>query len=106
MGTAIVNDKMKLMGLIAENSDVIRQYGVKAIGLFGSFVRNEQNDQSDIDLLVEFEHGKKTYNNFIKLAYYLEDLFGRKVELLTSQSISPYIRPHIMKEVEYVAIAS
>ena len=102
----MVNNKEKLLSLIIANGERIRAYGVKAIGLFGSFVRNEQNEESDVDLIVEFEEDKKTYKNFIGLAYYLEDILGRKVELLTPESLSPYIGPHIMKEVEYVAIAS
>ena len=75
---------------------------MKKLGLFGSFVREEQGVESDVDLLVEFEPGKKTFDNFIQLSFFLEDLFKRRVELVTSESLSPYIGPHIMNEVEYV----
>ncbi len=98
-------DKIKVFSLIAENKETIRRYGVLNLGLFGSFVKNQQNSQSDVDLIVEFEQGKKTYKNFIRLAYFLEEIFGRRVELLTPQSISPYMKSHIMKEVEYVSVA-
>ncbi len=103
---ASVQNKEQLLSLLIQNKYIIKDYGVKTLGVFGSFVRNEQNAQSDIDLLVEFDPEKKTYKNFINLIYYLEEIFGRKVELLTPKSISPYIEPYIMKEVEYVSIAS
>lgn len=80
-------------------------YGVKEIGLFGSFVRNEATINSDIDLLVNIQREKKTFRNFMSLVYYLEDLFECKVELITKQSLSPYIGPHILKTVEYVSFA-
>jgi predicted nucleotidyltransferase len=82
----------------------IKSYGVKSLGLFGSFVRNAPTDNSDIDLLVDFEPGKKNFDNFMDLSFFLENLFGRKVELVTPQSLNKYIGPHILKEVEYVGI--
>jgi predicted nucleotidyltransferase len=80
-------------------------FGVNQIGLFGSYVRHEANENSDIDLLVDIRKDKKTFNNFLSLNYYLEELFGKKVELITTQSLSPFIGPHILKTVEYAAIA-
>jgi len=77
----------------------------KKIGLFGSYLRNEATENSDIDLLVDIEKDKKTLKNFLALNFYLEDIFGKKVELVTTQSLSPYIGPHILKTVEYVPIA-
>ena len=77
--------------------------GVKRLGLFGSFVRGQQNANSDVDLLVEFEPGKKTFDNFLQLCLFLEGLLGRHVELLTPESLSPFIGPRIMGEVEYVS---
>lgn len=97
-------NKATIFTSIQNKKSVLKNYGVKDIGLFGSFVRDEATERSDIDLIVEFETGKKTYNNFIGLAYFLEDLLGRRVELLTSQSLSPYLKTYILKEVEYVAI--
>ena len=83
----------------------LENFGVKNIGLFGSFVRNEGTEDSDIDFLVEIEKDKKTFKNFMDLAFFLEDLFKRKVELVTPQGLSPYIGPHILKTVEYVSLA-
>lgn len=54
-----IETKEKVLELIRSNRDKIRSYGVKRLGLFGSFVRGEQKPESDIDLLVEFHQGKK-----------------------------------------------
>lgn len=82
----------------------LEKFGVKRLGLFGSYVRNESKKDSDIDFLVEFKEGKKNYNNFIHLVFFLEDFFCKKVDLLTLSSLSPYIRPYILAEVEYIEI--
>ncbi len=81
-------------------------YGVRSIGLFGSFARGQARPESDIDLLVEFDPDKKTFDNFIDTCFLLEDLFGRKVELVTKESLSIYISPYILKEVEYVPLSN
>ena len=100
-----VDSKSKLLQLLHDNRSVILNYGVSRIGLFGSFVRDEANNFSDVDLVVEFKPGQKSFDNYIDLAYFLEEILGRKVELLTPQSMSPYIGPKIMKELEYVVAA-
>jgi len=98
-----IQTKEKVLSLIIEHQDRIKALGVKRLGLFGSFVREEQDATSDVDLLVEFEQGKKTFDNFIQLSFFLEDLFKRRIELVTRESLSPYIGPHILSEVEYVS---
>ena len=98
-----IQTKSNIVSLIRNQGDQIQNFGVKRLGLFGSFVREEQNEESDVDLLVEFEPDKKTFKNFIRLCFYLEDLFQREVELVTPESLSPYIGPRILQEVEYVA---
>jgi len=95
--------KSEIIDFLEKNKDVINSYGVRKIGLFGSFVKNMQKEKSDIDFLVEFENDKLTYDNYINLAFFLEDKFTRKIDLVTSDSLSPYIGPDILKEVEYVS---
>ena len=95
-------DKEEVIRLIKENYEEIKRFGVKRIGIFGSVVRGEAGKDSDVDVVVEFEDGKKTFENFINLALFLEELLGRKVDLLTSESVSPYIRPYIEEEVVFV----
>jgi predicted nucleotidyltransferase len=91
---------------LADHQEELLGYGVEQIGLFGSYVRNEATADSDVDLLVDINKRKKTFRNFMALCYYLEDLLGTKVELVTKQSLSPYIGPHILKTVEYVSLAN
>ena len=98
----MVQTKADVIQLIRANEAQLRALGVKRLGLFGSFVRGEQRGDSDIDLLVEFEPAQKTFRNFMKAAFLLEDETGRRIEMLTPESLSPYIGPHILKEVEYV----
>jgi uncharacterized protein len=104
MGINAIQIKEEILRALTENRNDIKNYGAKRIGLFGSFVRGEQKESSDIDLLVEFAERKKNYDNFIDLAFFLEALLGRKVDLMTEESLSPYIRPYILKETEYVQI--
>jgi len=96
--------KSEIFDFLRKNKESIASYGVKKIGLFGSFVRNAQRDESDIDILVEFYQESLSYNNFINLAYFLEDNLDRKVDLLTMDGLSPYIGPRILEEVEYVSL--
>lgn len=77
--------------------DIKSSFAVKRIGIFGSFSRGEQKEFSDIDILVEFE--KPTFRNFMNLSFYLEDLFGRKVDLVTVKGLHPRIRPYVEKDV-------
>lgn len=97
-----VNSKQEILNLIYESKVTISSFGVKSIGIFGSFVRNSATETSDVDLLIDFKPNKKSFDNFMDLAFYLEDLFGRKVEIITPQALSKYIGPHILKEVEIV----
>ena len=100
-----IENKKALMQILHTNKEQIRSFGVKNINLFGSFTKdNLVTDQSDIDFLVEFEEGKKSFDNFIDLNYFLEELTGRKVELLTHQSLSKFIGPHILKQLEHVSL--
>lgn len=66
---------------------------MKRCSLFGSFVKEADVDDSDVDILVDFEPEKKTFDNFMVLSFLLEDLFGRNVDLVTTQSLSPHIGP-------------
>ena len=101
-----VNTKRELIQKILDDRLQISSYGVKSLGIFGSFVRNEAKESSDIDFLIEFYPEKKNFDNFMDLAFFLQNLLGRKVEIVTLQSLSKYIGPYILKEVEYVPLAA
>jgi predicted nucleotidyltransferase len=102
----MVNSKQDILGAIHQNRSRLLAMGVKRIGLFGSFVRQEQRPQSDVDLLVEFEQDRKTFDAFMELCFFLEEILQRPVELVTLESLSPYLRPHILREVEYASLAA
>jgi len=93
--------KEDIKKIIKKHKEIINKYRVKSIALFGSYVRNEQKENSDIDLLVEFK--EKTYDNFINLIFSLEELFKKEVTVVTPEGISPYIRPYVLKEAEKIA---
>jgi len=78
------------------------QYGIRRIGVFGSFARGDAKRTSDVDVLVEFAPGQATFDNFMRLAYDLEDLLKRKVDLLTVAGIDKYIRSRVEHEVIWV----
>ena len=101
-----VNTKEDIVKRILEAKERLALLGVRSIGLFGSFVRGEQTSLSDVDTLVEFMPEKHTFDNFMEVAFLLEELMGRKVEVVTPEALSPYIEPHILREVERVAIAA
>jgi len=104
MKTAI-QTKQDLVARLRQHRADLRALGVRRLGLFGSFVRDAVTDDSDVDLLVEFEAGEKTFDHFMDLSFLLEDLLGRRVELVTLDALSPHIGPHILKEAEYVTVA-
>ncbi|WP_340820073.1 nucleotidyltransferase family protein [Methanolobus sp. WCC4] len=93
---------MVALKLLKEHEDEIRElFGVKRIGLFGSFARGEALKRSDVDVLVEFDEGKKTFNNYMDLKFYLEELFERDVDLVIETAIKPRLKEHIMREAVY-----
>jgi len=102
----IVQTKQDILNILSENRARIRALGVKRLGLFGSFLSGRQTSDSDVDFLVQFDPGQKTFDNFMELTFLLEELLQRRVELVTTDALSPYIGPHILKEVEYAAFSS
>ncbi len=93
----------EILKKIEENRDKIEKFGVKKIGIFGSYIREEQKEESDIDVIIEFEKGKKTFDNYIELKFFLEDLFRCKVDLVILESIKPDLKPYILRSVKYAA---
>jgi predicted nucleotidyltransferase len=101
-----VKNKQELYTLIKSVQQNIFAFGVLKIAVFGSFVRDEATEDSDVDFFMEFEPEAKTLKNFIGLKNYLQNLLGRKVEIITPQSLNEFIGKYILKEIEYVAIAA
>lgn len=87
--------------LLEHKEEITEKYKVKKIGLFGSYVRGEQKEESDVDVLVEFEEGYKTFDNYMDLKFFLESLFSASVDLLIESAIKPRLKPYIFDEVQY-----
>jgi predicted nucleotidyltransferase len=85
----------------AARNDIL-QLGVQRLALFGSVQRNEARGDSDVDILVEFVPGQKTFDHLLALAELLEGMLGHRVELVTAESLSPYLRPYILNEAQDV----
>jgi predicted nucleotidyltransferase len=92
--------------LLAGSEPEIRALGVSRLALFGSVLRGEARLDSDIDLLVQFAPGAKTFNRFLALAELLEGRLGRSVDLVTTEALSPFIGPHILAEAKDVLRAA
>jgi len=97
-----MTSKNTILSIISTHKPQLASFGVSRIGLFGSYVRHDEQPQSDIDFLVDFEPDKETFDNFMNLYNYLEELFvNEKIEVVTVNGLSPYIGKHILKEVNY-----
>lgn len=81
---------------------MLERYGVTSLGLFGSFVRNEQTDQSDLDLLVEINNPKMSLLKFVELRNHLTDLLGVEVDLVEKETLKPILGKRILQEVEVI----
>ena len=87
--------------LLERERDSIRDLGVNRLGVFGSFVRNEQRPDSDVDILVEME--SRSFGAYMEVLDFLEELFGRNVDLVPKDDIKPLLRNRILREVVYVS---
>ncbi|EKD85185.1 MAG: DNA polymerase beta protein [uncultured bacterium] len=92
----------QIKGVLQKNMDILKsQYGVKTIGVFGSFSRGDERGGSDIDMLVEFSKPVGFFK-FIELEEFLGKLTGKKVDLVTKKALKPAIKNEILQEVSYV----
>ena len=88
--------------LKTHRDEIISRFHVRQLALFGSTARNEARDESDVDLLVDFD-GPADSNAYFGLMFYLEDLLGRNVDLVTSKALRPTFRPVVESEAIRVA---
>jgi predicted nucleotidyltransferase len=93
---------MDALSLLRQHEpEIKRRFGVATIGIFGSFARGEEQKTSDVDVLVTFRRGKKSFDNYMGCKFFLEDLFGRRVDLVIKGTIKKQLRPYILEEVVY-----
>ena len=98
--------KTTVFKLLKDHQADLRSIGVRNIGLFGSVLRGEDSEGSDYDILVEFEPEHHNFRSYNRLCDFLETHLGGNFDLVTKQGLSPYIGKHILREVQYVPIAS
>jgi len=92
-----------ILSTIRTHKSEFSSYGIQNIGLFGSYLRDEQSDKSDIDILIDFKPDQENFDNYMAAYDLLERLFkNEKIEIVTKNGLSPYIGPKILKEVMYV----
>lgn len=96
----LITTRDQVITKIKANRRALERYGVKSLALFGSTARDKMRKRSDVDILVQFD--KSTWANYIGLKFYLEDLLGREVDLVTPKALKPAIKPSVEKELLYV----
>jgi len=89
----------EILRKLEENRDTIRGFGVRRLGIFGSYARGEQTETSDMDFLVEFD--KKTFRNYMNLKFFLERLFDRPCDLVIAEAVKPRLRKPIFEGTVY-----
>jgi len=95
--------KENIIATLKSHKSELSKYGISDVGLFGSYVRNEQSAKSDIDLLIDFEPDKENFDNYMAVYDIFENLFkNEKIEIVTKNGLSKHIGPKILKEVVYV----
>ena len=99
----IIMSKQEVLRRLEENiGEIRRRFSVKKLSIFGSFARGEVSAQSDLDVLVAFEQ-KATFDLFMDLKFYLEELLGSPVDLVTDKALRPQVRQAIEGETIDVA---
>ena len=92
-----------ILAILKTHKIEFSKYGVSNIGLFGSYLRNEQSAKSDIDLLIDFEPEKENFDNYMAVYDLFETLFeNERIEIITKNGLSKHIGPKILNEVMYV----
>jgi hypothetical protein len=100
-GGAMLTRETILQSLSREMPLLRDRYSVERLGLFGSFARADGTAGSDLDFLVVLH--EPTFDHYMDLKFYLEDLFGRSVDLVIEDSLKPRLRPYVLREVVYAA---
>ncbi len=98
----VARSREEVIARLASVEAEVRALGVRRLALFGSFVRGEAGAESDVDVLVEFDPDRKTYDRFLELCEMLERLLQRPVEVVTTEALSPHIGAHILAEAQDV----
>ena len=94
-------ERKQIIELLQQHQHDLKQYGVRSVAIFGSVARDQIGPTSDVDVLFEFE-GPTTFDQYMDTKFYLEDLFGRSVDLVTRRALKPQLLPEVERELLYV----
>jgi hypothetical protein len=92
----------EVLRVLRDHLPEIDAFGVHSMSVFGSVARDEARLDSDVDILVEFD-GPLTYRRYCELRFYIEDLLGRRVDLVTTDGLRPRVRPFVERDAIRVA---
>lgn len=93
----------EILATLRQNKNILSsKFGVRNLAVFGSYVRDEQKERSDVDLLVDLETGYKTFDNYMELRFFLEDQLQKKIDLAIKESIREELKADIFSEAVYV----
>ncbi len=88
--------------LTREKNSICKDFGVIDLAVFGSYAKNEQDKESDVDIYVKLKQEYKTFDNFMELRFFLEETLGKKVDLVTQEAIREELKPMILSEAIHV----
>ncbi|HYG62472.1 MAG TPA: nucleotidyltransferase family protein [Thermoanaerobaculia bacterium] len=91
----------QILDTLERHGESLRSLGVQRIGLFGSHARGDARENSDLDFLVDFRPGAKSFDNYMDLKAFLEDLFGARVDLVIPETLKARLRDGILRETVY-----
>lgn len=99
----MITEKEKILNFLSNNKEKLTiEFGVNSIGLFGSYINNIQNRESDIDILIDVKDSFKNYKYYIELKQFLENNFGKKVDIVYKNAMNPLIKMEIQNSIIYV----
>lgn len=102
MEQASIENRAELLRRLRGMRSELDRLGVERVGLFGSFHRDQADRDSDVDVLLEFKPGAKSFRALFEVSTLLEESFGRDVEAITPESLSPEMKSAILEDIEYV----
>ena len=91
--------------ILIENIELLNSYGISRLGIFGSFLDGTQTEGRDIDILVSFNPGKKSFDNYMDLKFFIEEILKREIDLVIEEAIKEDLREAILGSVRYVKAA-
>ena len=103
-GRCITTNATTILAALERHAAELKGFGIVEVGLFGSWARGKPHRHSDVDILVEFAPGTKTFDNYMDAKFFLERIFRRKVDLVLKCCLKPALRQRILESTRHVTI--